>query len=104
MLTQITARNFQASPALREYVDKRVSKLERFYDGIVHARVVMTKPSDETGTHEAEVTLEVFRQNLTATAQAETHEQAVDECVDRLRRQVLKYKERLRSTDKDVHR
>lgn len=104
MRTQITARNFEASPDLRDHVHDRISKLERYYDGIIDARITLTDSTSSAASKEAEITLNVFRQNLTASTTAESHEKAVDECVGRLRRQILKYKDKLRNTAKDAHR
>lgn len=104
MRTQITARNFEATPSLRDHVHSRISKLEKYYDGIIDARITLTDGASTAAAKEAEITLNVFKQNLTASTTAESHEKAVDECVDRLRRQILKYKDKLRSTAKDAHR
>ena len=90
MDTQITARHFHASSRLKEFVSTRVSKLERFYDGITDARVILSKSS---GTGKAaEITLNVRRQSLRAQDEAHTYEEAIDRCVSRLRRQILKHK------------
>ena len=104
MDTQITTRDFDASPALKQYVVKRLEKLERFYDGITNARVVLTRNGEPVDDKSAEITVNVYRQTLTANDKSSTFEKAVDNSVDRLRRQVLKYKEKLRSKDKDYMR
>lgn len=104
MELQITAHNFQASDALRKYATGRLAKLERFYDGIVHAHVVLGVEGDPNADKTAEIVLSVYQRRLAASDQAATHEAAIDTCVERLRRQVIKYKEKLRSTDKDAHR
>lgn len=94
MDTQITARHFNASSRLKEFVNTRVSKLERFYDGITDARVILIK-SGRAGTGKAaEITLNVRRRSLTAQEEAHTYEEAIDRCVRRLRRQILKYKDK----------
>lgn len=101
METQVTARHFDASPALRAYAAKRLAKLERYYDGIVDARVTLGTDGSAAGKKTAEISVGVYGQRLVAEDQAASHETAIDNCVERLRRQVLKYKDRLRSTDKD---
>ena len=92
MDTQITARHFQASNKLKDFVATRVSKLERFYDGITDARVVLSKSRSAGSGKAAEITLNVRRQSLTAQVEAHSYEEAIDRCVNRLRRQILKYK------------
>lgn len=104
MQTRITARHFNASPRLREHAAERLAKLERFYDGITNAHVVLTNTRDQAAGRYAEITLTVKRQHLKAEDTAPTYEQAIDNCVERLRRQILRYKGKLKSTDKDVHR
>ncbi len=104
MELQITARNFDAGPALRDYAARRVEKLERYYDGIVDGHVILSTDGAPGAEKATEITLGVYQQRLTATDQAATHEAAIDGCVERLRRQVIKYKKKLRSTDKDAHR
>ncbi|MEM9996743.1 MAG: ribosome-associated translation inhibitor RaiA [Bacteroidota bacterium] len=103
MQTRITARHFQASDGLRDHIEQSVTKLTRYYDGILNAHVVLN--GDESATDKsAEVSLNVYRQTLTASDSAASHEVAVDGCVKQLRRQVQRYKDKLRSTSKDTHR
>ena len=94
MDTQITARHFHASSKLKEFVATRVSKLERFYDGITDARVILSKNSSVGSGKAAEITLNVRRQSLTAQDEAQTYEEAIDRCVGRLRRHIMKYKDK----------
>ncbi|MEL6445334.1 MAG: ribosome-associated translation inhibitor RaiA [Bacteroidota bacterium] len=103
MQTRITARHFQASDGLRTHIEQSLSKLTRYYDGIVDAHVVLNG-DDRATDKSAEVALNVYRQTLTASETGPSHEVAVDGCVKQLRRQVQRYKEKLRSTNKDSHR
>ncbi len=92
MDTQITARHFSASEKLKNFVNTRVGKLERFYDGITDARVILSKHNAAGGSKIAEITVNVRRNSLVAQEEAVTYEEAIDRCVRRLRRQILKYK------------
>ena len=58
------------------------------------------RPDEKT----AEVVLTVFRQTLSASDIGPTHEKALDNCIEGLRRQLLKYKAKLRSKARDYHR
>ena len=100
MQTTITARHFTANPALRQYASARLSKLEKYYDGITDVHVVLHKNSL---TKTAEITLRVYRQRLSAQDAAKTYEKAIDGCVERLRKQIIRYKDKLRSTKKNIH-
>ena len=104
MQTQITARHFDASPELRTYAAERLEKLERYYDGITDARLVLDVASDGAGSKTAEMTVNVYRQQLAASEASSTHEDAIDQCVKTLQRQLKRYKAKLRSKDKDYHR
>lgn len=104
MQTQITARHFDATPELRTYAAERVERLERYYDGITDVRLVLDVAANGTQDKTAEITVNVYRQQLAASEAANTHEDAIDGCVRTLRRQLKRYKAKLRSTDKDYHR
>lgn len=104
MQTQITVRHFEAQDALKEYAEKKVSKLERFYDGITEARIVLTEDGSTAGSRTAEIVVYVYQQTLSSTCNAASHEDAIDQCVRALLRQLEKYKAKLRSTDKDYHK
>ncbi|WP_457652378.1 ribosome hibernation-promoting factor, HPF/YfiA family [Rhodocaloribacter sp.] len=104
MQTRITARHFRAHPKLQQYASDRLAKLERYYDGITFAHIVLARNSGQVQGEYAEITLNVYRQKLAAEESATTHEEAIDRCVERLRRQIVKYKAKLRDNSKDVHR
>jgi putative sigma-54 modulation protein len=104
MTTEVTFRHFDAVPDLRDHALKGVNKLTRYYDGITKAHVVLDIENESTDLKSAEISLGVYRQTLTASEIAETHEEAINRCVSQLKRQILRYKDRLRSIDKDVHR
>ncbi len=97
MQTRITARHFSLNDELREHVESRVSRLEHFYDGITDASAILSIDKGHPDKHEAEIVLSVYRQRLTAHDMASTHKEAIDKCTARLRRQLLKYKAKLRN-------
>ena len=94
MPTRIHARQFEAPDALRNHVLQQVGSLDKIYNGIHDARVVLAEEADDS--KRADVAIQVYRQTLTAQQTAATHELAVSECVRQLRRQVLRYKSQLR--------
>jgi len=104
MQTQITARHVDLNPDLRSHVDSQLSKLQRYYDGIINAHVILGESNAPSGDKTAEINIDVYQKRLSAEDAASTHEQAVNQCIDHLRRQLKKYKAKLRSTDKDAHR
>lgn len=103
MQTRITARHTTLTDGLRGHIEHSVNKLGRYYDGIHDAHVILDG-HDQGISKTAEVKLSVYRRTLTAQEAAPTYQKAVTSCVRQLRRQVLRYKDRLRSTTQDVHR
>lgn len=104
MPTRITARHTDLSDGLRAHIEQSVSKLDRYYDGIHDAHVVLDGHDPSSSGKKAEVKVSVYRRILTAQDDGPTYQDAVDGCVRQLRRQVLRYKGKMRSTDKDSHK
>jgi putative sigma-54 modulation protein len=102
--TQITTRHVDVSDRVREYAEERTDKLEQFYDGIVSAHVILGEDNSPAEKKTAEINIDVYQKRLSAEDSASTHQEAINLCVDHLRRQLEKYKAKLRSTDQDVHR
>lgn len=102
--TQITARHVDVSDRVRQYAEDRTSKLEKFYDGIIDAHVILGEDNSPAEEKTAEINVSVYQKQLSAEDSASTHEEAINLCVDHLRRQLEKYKAKLRSKDKDAHR
>ena len=104
MKPRITARQFSLTDKLRTAVQTRFDKLGKYYDGITDAHVILLVNKRRPTQKSAEIVLTVYRQTLSARADGPTHEKAIDECIEGLRRQLLKYKAKLRSTEQDYHR
>jgi putative sigma-54 modulation protein len=102
--TQITTRHVDVSDRVRQYASDRTDKLEQFYDGIVSAHVILGEDNSPAENKTAEINIDVYQNRLSAEDSASTHEEAINLCVDHLRRQLEKYKAKLRDRDKDVHR
>jgi len=102
--TQITTRHVDVSDQVREYAKERTGKLEQFYDGIVSAHVILSEDNSPAAEKTAAINIDVYQQRLSAEDSASTHREAINMCVDHLRRQLEKYKSKLRGKDKDAHR
>jgi len=102
--TQITTRHVDVSDPVHQYAEERTAKLEKFYDGIVSAHVILGEDNSPASNKTAEINIDVYQKRLSAEDRASTHEEAINLCVDHLRRQLEKYKSKLRSKDKDAHR
>jgi len=104
MPTRITARNATLSDRLREHIEQSISKLDRYYDGIHDAHVILDGKESSNVNKKAEIKVNVSRRVLSAQDAGQTYQEAINGCVRQLRRQVLRYKEKIRSKDKDSHK
>lgn len=97
MNTVINAVKFKADPKLEKYVTDKVAKLERLVDNATKCEVVLKVDKPESDNNKiAEVSLTLPGQTLFNSKQADTFEEAVSDCVDTMRVQIDKYKERYR--------
>lgn len=91
MQIDITGHHVEVSEALRDYVDSKFEKLERYFDTVVDVHVVLTV---EKLTRKAEATLNVNGAKLYAGAFNDDMYAAIDGLIDKLDRQMIKHKEK----------
>lgn len=91
MQINLTGHHVEITPALRNYVDSKMSRLERHFDNVTDIHVVLTV---EKLQHKAEATMHVAGGKLFADAVEEDMYAAIDQLVDKLDRQVKKVKEK----------
>ena len=97
MKTNIQSIHFDASEQLQAFIEKKTAKLERFFDEIDTVEVTLKVVKPETAMNkQADVKVLVKNESLFASKICDTFEECVDECVDALRIQLEKYKEKLR--------
>lgn len=93
MNVQIQSVKFDADERLIEFVEAKMAKLDRFADRSTGAEVILKLDKDhEKGNKFATITLRMPGEDMVATEQAKTFEEAVDEAIDALKRQVDKAK------------
>ncbi len=84
-------QELEVTPALREYVDNKLQRIDRHFDQPIEIRVQLglRKPD-----HHAEATLTVPGRTLHADATGENMYAAIDVLADKLDRLILKHKEK----------
>lgn len=92
MQLSITGHHVGITQALRDYVAEKLQKLERHYDHITNAHVVL---SVEKLRQRAEATVHISGAELFAESDSDDMYAAIDKLVDKLDRQILKHKEKL---------
>lgn len=91
---QITFRgkNLDVTPALKEHATKRLGKLNRYFEQPLNAQVSLEV---ERGQHIVEVTIPVSGLILRGEMTSSDMYASLDQVIDKLERQVRKYKTRI---------
>jgi len=84
-----TVRHFEATPDIVEYTEKKMLKLKRFFDNILHVNVTM---SVEKFRHIAEVNVHVNGHNFFAKEESDDMKVSIDKAAEDLERQMKKFK------------
>jgi putative sigma-54 modulation protein len=87
----VNGRHLEITPALRSYSVEKISKFEKFLSNITEAVVTL---SVEKYRHKAEVMLKVNGSMIQAESVTGEVYSSIDEVVDKLEKQVVKYKEK----------
>ena len=89
---------------MREHITTELEKLEKFFDGIISCDVVLFYERPQNSQKHCEMTLKVKGDTLFAAADSEDFLKSVDMSVEKLERQLKKYKDKLREKDKKAVR
>ena len=97
MEIKINAVGFSASSQLEDFIQKKISKLDKYHDGIIGSEVTLKlEKNDNLENKVVEVLLNVKGQEVFAKKNAKKFEEAVDELYDVVKRQLVKIKEKER--------
>lgn len=92
MQVAVRGKNVEVTHALRDYIGKKVGKLEKFVDQPLHAQVTMAV---ERGRHIVEVTAALNGMLLRGEEASHDMYASIDLVTDKLERQIRKYKTRI---------
>lgn len=93
MRINITGHHLKVTDALRNHVEKKFKRLTRHFEQVINVHVILTV---EKLTHKAEASLQVSGSKIFANSHNEGMYAAVDSLVDKLDRQIVKHKEKLK--------
>ena len=97
MEMKINAVGFSASSQLEDFIQNKISKLDKYHDGIIGSEVTLKLEKDDNLENKVvEVLLNVKGQEVFAKKNAKKFEEAVDELYDVVKRQLVKIKEKER--------
>lgn len=98
MNIKIQSLRFDADKKLIDFVNQKVEKLSLFADDIVAAEVSLKLDNDQEGENKiSEIKVEMPGGSLFAKKQCKSFEEATDEAVDALKKQITKYKDKKRA-------
>jgi putative sigma-54 modulation protein len=95
---QVHSVHFDADRKLIDFINKKIGKLELYFDNIVNGEVFLRigNPS-EPENKVAEIKLSIPGKDLFAKKQCKSFEEATDLACEALRKQVTKYKQKKRA-------
>jgi putative sigma-54 modulation protein len=96
MQINITARHLDLTPAIADYVHKKVEKCERYFDHLVWAQVIL---SVEKYRQVAEIVIHAAKNTFRSKEESIDLYAAIDLALEKIEKQLKKYKEKHR-----VHR
>ena len=98
MQVQVHSIHFDADQKLISFIKEKLEKLTLFHDQIIGGEVFLRlENSDNKENKVAEIKLLVPGRDLFARRQCKSFEEATDETVEALRRQIKKHKEKTRA-------
>lgn len=93
MQIQITGRHLEVTPALKKYIEEKLSKLNNHFDHIIAVRVIL---SVEKCKQMAEAVIHVPGNELIAKSDSQDMYATVDMLQDKLDSQIRKHKQKLK--------
>lgn len=104
MELQIRANGVKVTEGMREFIDRRMSKLDRLAEHVTEATLELRADKTRTGAEisTAQLTLRTGKHVLRAEAEDAEAARAVDIAIDKLIRQVRKYNDKRTSRKKST--
>ena len=97
MKVNITSVHFKTDTKLENFIEKKVEKLSGLYEGVIGTEVTLKLDKTETRENKvAEIRMQIPGYDLYAKKQSKTFEEAADTAIDALKKQLEKYKGRLK--------
>lgn len=94
MQITINGHHLEVTDALKQYVESKLEKLDNHHDKITSVHVILSVDHQD---QKAEATVHVSGKDLFADAVEPDLYAAIDKLADKLDRQLIKHKEKLRS-------
>ena len=97
MKVKVQSIHFDADEKLLVFVNDKVDKLTQFFDDIIDSEVFLRlDKSDSAENKIAEIKINTPGKTMFAKEQCKTFEEATDNAVEAMRRQITKHKEKVK--------
>ena len=98
MNIQLSTVHFTADQKLIDFVNKKVPKLDTYFEGIIGTEVILKVVKPETANNKvAEIKLSIPGADyLFAEKQADSFEESIDLAIEAVRKQLTKFKDKLK--------
>ncbi len=97
MNIKINAVKFTADQKLEKFIETKVKKLMQLYDDIIGVEVFLKlENTQDLANKVTEIRIEIPGNELFAKKQSKSFEESTDSAIDALKKQIKKYKEKIR--------
>jgi putative sigma-54 modulation protein len=97
MNVKISAVHFKADKKLEAFITEKLQKLHTYFEGVIGAEVKLKIDNTETKENKImEVRLIIKGNDLFAIKESKSFEEATDQAAEALRKQLVRYKEKIR--------
>ena len=93
MEIQISGQGFEVTKAIEEHIHQKLKKIRKHFDHLVTAHIVL---KIEKNSHVAEITVHTSHHDFFVCAESNDMYATVDRLINKLDRQIIKHKEKLR--------
>ncbi|MDD4200795.1 MAG: ribosome-associated translation inhibitor RaiA [Eubacteriales bacterium] len=99
MKTIITGKNYTPSDKLKETIEKKFAKLDKYFSDEITANLMVIK---EKGRYKVEATINTNGMIFRAETRADDPYDCVDRCIEKLSNQMSKFKTKLKAKHKGL--
>ena len=97
MNIKINSVHFKADGKLESFIKEKLQKMLSIYEGIIGSEVILKLENTESRNNKmVEIRLLVRGYDLFAKKQAKSFEEATDQAMEALKKQLIKHKEKIR--------
>jgi len=94
----ISGHHLEITPALNDYVSSKLQRIKRHFDQVIDVRMLLSinNQKEKEKRQHAECSLHVKGHDIRAESSHQDMYAAIDGLIDKLDRQIIRYKDKLR--------